>query len=126
MNEFFATLLQFFLFYLLFKIVFAIIEAWVNVGRVSEYKKELAERLSNLIHYVEQEKHNDCYYWFDKETDQFLAQGNTDEEIKQHLNSRFKGHIFVLDENRALFGPDLKTVSLDQLSKLYNEKPNAS
>jgi hypothetical protein len=126
MDELLSFLLQCFLWYLFFKIIFAFVETWGKVKVIDEKRKELVKHISNIVHYVVQEKHNECYYWFDKQTDQFLAQGQTDEEIKQHLNSRFKGHIFVLDDDRALFGPELKVVPVDQLPKLFHENTNAS
>jgi hypothetical protein len=126
MDELLSLLLQCFLWYMLFKIIFAFIEAWGRHKIIDEHRKELVKHISNIVHYVEQEKHNECYYWFDKQTDEFLAQGQTDEEIKQHLAARFKGHIFVLDDDRALFGPELKTVPVDQLPRLFNENTNAS
>lgn len=126
MDELISFLVQCFIWYIVFKIVFAIADVWIIKKHTDIEKEELKDKLIKLIHYVNQEKHGDCYYWFDKETDAFLAQGKTDEEIKNHLSSRFKGHVFVLDDKRALFGPDLKMVSLDQLPKLFNATSKTS
>jgi len=126
MDEFLGVVFQFVLWYIFFKIVFEILALLGTRKQVVAERAELVSKITKLIHYVNQEKHGNCYYWFDKETDQFLGQGQTDEEIKQHLKSRFQGHVFVLDDNRALFGPELKVVALDQLPRLFNEKTNAS
>lgn len=112
------------LWYAFFKFLLTIYDLWKVSKNVEQAKAEMREDLIKKIHYINQEKHGDCYYWFDKETDQFLAQGATECEIKAHLKGRFKNHIFVLNEKSALFGPDLQQVSLDQLPKLFNS--NAS
>jgi hypothetical protein len=93
-----------------------------NTKERIEDRKELVKKVMSLIHTVKQEQHGDVYYWFDADTDQFLGQGRTDDEIRVHLLERFKGHAFILDEKRALAGPDLKMVSVDDLKmKSENE-----
>ena len=126
MDELISFLVQCFIWYIVFKVVFAIADLWVIKKHTDVEKQELKEKLIKLIHYVNQEKHGECYYWFDKETDQFLAQGTTEEEIKKHLQERFKGHIFVLDDKRAMAGPKLEIVSLDQLPKVFNATSKTS
>lgn len=81
----------------------------------AEEREELVQQVAKKIHQVKQEKHGELIYWFDEETDQFLGQGCTDEEIRVHLLERFKGHIFLLDEKRALAGPELKLMPIDQI-----------
>lgn len=77
---------------------------------------ELKEKLIKLIHTIKQEKHGDIYYWFDVETDQFLAQGRTDTEIIDVLKKRFPDHIFIINRDRALRGPDWKLVPITELT----------
>lgn len=125
MDNILMLLLEVILWYALFKFLFTMYDMWKLSKHVEQSKEELREELVKKIHYVNQEKHGECYYWFDKETDQFLAQGLTECEIKAHLKGRFKGHIFVLNEKSALFGPDLQQVSLDQLPKLFNSNASA-
>ena len=79
-------------------------------------RDELVDKLTKLIHRIKQEQHGDVYYWFDADTDSFLAQGRTDEEIRKHLLSRFKGHIFFIDDKKVMAGPELKVMSVDQLT----------
>lgn len=82
-------------------------------------REELVEQVAKKIHQVKQEKHGDAFYWFDAETDQFLGQGCTDEEIRVHLLERFKGHIFLIDEKRAMAGPELKLMPIDQIVNVH-------
>lgn len=78
-------------------------------------RKELKEHIKKIVHNVNQERHGEVYYWFDADSDQFLAQGSTDEEIRQHLLSRFKGHVFILDNDRVLAGPALELTPIETL-----------
>lgn len=126
MEELLSFVIQVVLWYFVFKIVFALADLWVKSKYISEQRAELKEKLVKMIHYINQEKHGDLYYWFDKETDAFLAQGATEEELKKHLTSRFKDHIFVLDDNRAMYGPEMKIVTLDQLPKVFNASTKTS
>jgi hypothetical protein len=83
-----------------------------------EARQELVDQITKIVHYVVEERHGDVRYWFDKDTDAFLGQGVTDDEIKSHLKERFKSHIFVLPEKDiAMIGPDLRTVPLTNLVK---------
>lgn len=90
------------------------------LGRVEDQliaeREELVKKVNNLIHRIKQEKHGDCYYWFDADNDQFLAQGFTDEEIRKHLLSRFKGHIFLINDEKAMAGPNLEIMPVSKLT----------
>lgn len=70
---------------------------------------EIAE-LDKLIHIVKQEKYDETYYWFDRDSDAFLAQGRNMEEIRKVLQQRFRNHVFVLNENEMLHGPEFDRV----------------
>lgn len=126
MNEFLILVLETVLWYAFFQFMFTLYKVWTASKELVEAKAEFKEQLIKKIHYINQEQHGDCYYWFDKETDQFLAQGITECEIRSHLIERFKDHIFVLDDKRAMFGPELKIVPIDQLPKLFNATTKAS
>lgn len=91
------------------------------VNRTLENKIEEVEnirkKLHKIIHAVKIETYGEMTYWFDAETDQFLAQGRTRDEISDHLKERFKGHIFLINEDTEkgiLAGPDFKLV--DEIS----------
>lgn len=98
-----------------FVIDFVVSKLFGSRKEAAEEREELIKEVAKKIHQVKQEKHGDAYYWFDADTDQFLAQGCTDEEIRVHLLERFKGHIFLLDEKRAMAGPELKLMPVDQI-----------
>ena len=114
------TVIEFFLFFaqcifwvwafdLLFKFIFR-----GRIKEIEEQHSELVSKVMDLLHQVKEEKHGDCYYWFDADTDQFLAQGRDVAEIRQHLKERFKGHVFI-HKDQALAGPDLEAVPANQL-----------
>ncbi len=85
----------------------------------AEEREELVQQVAKKIHQVKQEKHGELTYWFDEETDQFLGQGCTVDEIRVHLLERFKGHIFLIDEKRAMAGPELKLMPIDQIVNVH-------
>lgn len=95
-------------------------------SKIEEVEK-LKQKISKLIHPVKVEKHGDMIYWFDAETDQFLAQGFTRDQIVEHLKQRFKGHVFLLDEENEkgiLTGPDYKVMqhlSVNEISHILEQ-----
>lgn len=115
-----------FVFQILFWMVvwhFVIKFARAFIAPKEEEREELIKKVMSVIHQVKQETHGDLTYWFDAESDAFLAQGKSDDEIKEHLKGRFKGHIFLLDETRAWAGPDLKLVPISEISKMPDMVP---
>lgn len=94
---------------LIFKLLFK-----KQLEEIQEKRSELVEKVMDLLHQVKEEKHGDCYYWFDADTDQFLAQGRDVNEIRQHLKKRFAGHVFI-HKDQALAGPELEAVPVSQL-----------
>ena len=84
---------------------------------VDEETEKLKEKLISMIHRIKQERHGDCYYWFDQDNDQFLAQGRTDDEIIDVLKKRFPTHVFIMGNDRALRGPEWKVVPVSELTK---------
>ena len=90
----------------------------VSAVALKEAETQIRDHLDKIIHDVVIEKHHDTEYWFDKETDQFLAQGQTREELTNHLKSRFPNHIFVLASEGIMCAPEWKlTKSLDPLKR---------
>lgn len=86
-------------------------------SKVDTEAERLKEQLSKMIHRIKQEKHGDCYYWFDLDDDSFLAQGKTDSEMIEVLKKRFPTHIFILNNEQGLRGPDWKPVPIAELTK---------
>lgn len=58
----------------------------------------IKNKIKSQIMIVNIEKHGDCYYLFDKETDTFVAQGKTVEEIKDAMQKRYPGKTFMANE----------------------------
>jgi hypothetical protein len=84
------------------------------MGVFDGYKKlntdvtnDIKEKLQKLIHVVKEEQHGEHRYWFDAETDQFLGQGATYDDIIDVVKKRFQGHVFIHD-TEILSGPDWK------------------
>jgi len=83
-----------------------------------EQSKKIAEYLDRVIHVVEVETHGDINYWYDKDSSEFLAQGTTREEIIKKLKSRFPNHIFLLNDDEMLVGPDLELIKIKDIRNL--------
>jgi len=64
-----------------------------------EYQ-ELYEKFDEITHRVEIEEHNEQYYWYDKDDNQFLAQGKTLEEITEKLKKYFPDHMFFIENQK--------------------------
>lgn len=79
--------------------------------------EEAVALASKMIHQIKEEEHGGVSYWFDRETDEFLGQGKTLDEMRAHLKSRFKGHIFVLPNGLAMAGPDMDLMKAEDLAK---------
>jgi hypothetical protein len=78
-----------------------------------EAREELVKKIQGLVHLVKEEKHGEMTYWFDEDSDQFLAQGRTSDEIVKVLKERFNNHIFILmDQEKMMAGPDFELVPI--------------
>lgn len=78
------------------QIALGIVDGWKLVEL--KQRVELIKEISELIHQVKVEKIGDVEYWFDSESDQFLGQGKTVDEIIAHVKSRFPDHIFLIQD----------------------------
>jgi hypothetical protein len=58
------------------------------------------------------------YYWYDNDSDDFLAQGRTWEDIVDVLRSRFPDHIFVLNSREMIMGPEFEVIEFEPGTKL--------
>jgi hypothetical protein len=71
-----------------------------------ELHEALVKKISDVVHPVKVEKHGDITYWFDADTDRFIAQGYTQEEIVEVLKKRWTKHIFIISPNEMMIGPN--------------------
>jgi len=70
--------------------------------------------LDRIIHHVEVEVVNGVTYWFDRDNNAFLAQGQTNEDIIAVIKQRFPHHIFLLPtEEVVTANTDWKLVKFD-------------
>lgn len=87
-----------------------------------EQQQDLIKKLNEVIHVVKEEKHGDVVYWFDKDNDQFLAQGRDIEEIKAHIKQRFHKHIFLINDSHMLANSkETNQYEIMPITKLINE-----
>lgn len=89
--------------------------SWIIIGLLkvrqenqekTQAKEIIGNHIDMILHTVVEEIHNDIHYWFDKEDQEFLAQGKTIEDIVTHIKSRFKDHIFIVKDKYVFAGPD--------------------
>ncbi len=67
-----------------------------------ELRSKITKRLDEVIHRVREERDGDVIYWYDRDDNEFLAQGRTQEEIIAVLKSRFPDHLFYLESDHIL------------------------
>lgn len=97
--------------YFIVQLLLGVYDGYTAINRQAE--ELLKKQLSAKIHVVKEEQHGDHTYWFDLETDQFLAQGATKEEIIEILKKHYSKHIFILPGDSLLHGPEWKPLKLD-------------
>lgn len=90
--------------------VICIVAAWF-AGAVAGWKareeharqitEKFIEHMQGSLQGVEEsvvqisiEKHNDMFYVYDKETNEFMAQGSTQKEVENNLQKRYPGKRF--------------------------------
>lgn len=86
---------------------------WLILPRLQakhEQEEQEIARLAESVHVVKQEVINDIMYWFDNDDGTFLAQGRDHDEIIAVLRDRFPRHIFVLNQNQMIVGPEFDRV----------------
>ena len=110
-NEFIEYFIRFIIVYFITSLAWSLVENhFVSQNQVRE---QVIEKLNKIVHRVNCEKHQDTYYWFDQDSDEFLAQGRDLDEIKEKLKKRFANHVFVISDRQMLVGPDFKPVEID-------------
>lgn len=77
-----------------------------------ETNVQVKEYLSSIIHPVKSEQHGDTIYFFDADTNAFLAQGRDDAELAEALRARWQDHIFIVGERYVMAGPDFAMLEI--------------
>ena len=83
--------------------------------------QRLKQQIAKMVHFVREELHEGMSYWYDEQTDEFLAQGATTEQIIAQARARFPTHVFIIDDcKHTVSGPDWKITPVGELSNKYN------
>jgi hypothetical protein len=98
--------------YFAFKCVMWLLGLGQAFDQYRETNEQVQEYLKSIVHAVKSEKHGDTMYFFDADTDAFIAQGKTYEEIALALKARWRDHIFLIAEKYVLAGPDFKLLEI--------------
>lgn len=79
----------------------------------------ILKKLSDIIHQVKIETVGDIEYWYDADSDAFLAQGRTLEEVIDVIKSRFPDHIFLIENKGGVAAQTgWKLLSPEEFKKL--------
>jgi hypothetical protein len=65
---------------------------------LKEQIKDMQEQVKNRVILVNIEKHDNVFYLYDKDTQEFIAQGSNFNEVKKNCETRFKGRSVIADE----------------------------
>ena len=103
MSEFLDFIFYFFVGLIITKICLAVLEGFLRKRNEEMFDDitQVAKELTDKFILVNIEKHGDVMYLFEKNTNRFIAQGKTKEEIQTHCNQRFPGRTIITDEEQA-------------------------
>jgi hypothetical protein len=74
------------------------------------------EYVEDIVHVVREDQIGDMRYWYDRDSETFLAQGKDHNEIVNVLKMRFPDGIFVINNNQMIMGPDYnEVIQFDEL-----------
>ena len=68
---------------------------------VEQAQEESKEVKKNMVR-INIERHNDMFYVYDRDTNQFMAQGKTQTELEEILQKRFPGKRFGASEENLI------------------------
>lgn len=102
-SEFLIFCLEIAFWYFVASIILALVLNKQN--KKLEERKELIDQLAQKIHVVNIEEHNNQFYWFDADSDQFLAQGKDLNEIIERIQKRYPTHVFFMPDQRYIGAP---------------------
>jgi len=109
MAEIFTWVMQIVFWWFTISLVLAWIKSRADQEETVRFERAV-EILNNLVHRVKVEEHQGIFYWWDEDSDTFLAQGRTIEEVIDNLKKRFPEHHFFVKDNEdvtyRLKGPE--------------------
>jgi len=118
MDSLFNILVNVALGYAIWQLIKIGLTYWNESKNDLEFEHRFRDYLNQIIHVVKQEQQGDMYYWYDNDSDDFLAQGRTWEEVVGVLRERFPEHIFVLNQREMIMGPEFEIVQYDPEGRL--------
>ena len=124
--EFLEFFLEFMFWYFVANCVISVVLWWIErrSDQLHKENRKLMDQLNKVVHAIKEEVYGDQKYWFDQDDDTFLAQGKDYAEIVTHLKSRFPDHLFLLNKEQMLVGPDFKIMpiagNLETISQFKN------
>jgi hypothetical protein len=83
--------------------------------------QRLKQQIAKMVHFVREERHGEINYWYDEQTDEFLVQGASTDQLVEQARARFPTHVFIIDDcTHTISGPDWKITPVNELSNKYN------
>ena len=105
--EFIAFFLNFVFWIFVFSLGLAVLKYFlVDKPQNLEIQQEWLEKVDEIVHRVEIEKHGEIYYWYDNDDGEFLGQGRSEQECIDHVKKRFPTHLFLFTNNKYIKAPD--------------------
>lgn len=117
MDSLFSFLVNAALGYAIWQLIKFSMTHWNEAKNDLEFEQRFRDYLEQIIHVVKQEQDGDMYYWYDNDSDDFLAQGRTWEDIVGVLRERFPDHIFVLNNREMIMGPEFEIIEFEPGTK---------
>ena len=119
-SEFFWFCVKAAFWYWVISIVLAVI--FKRAENKAEQKNEMMEKLNGMVHRVREEQLGNTRYWYDDDTGDFLGQGQTSDEVIEHVRNRFPAHLFFLPEYKKVHAPTWKIESyqIDSLASILD------
>jgi hypothetical protein len=80
---------------------------------------DILKQLTEIIHQVKVEERDGIKYWYDADSEVFLAQGKTIDEVINVIKSRFPDHIFLIQDTGGVSKQtDWKLMSVEEFNKI--------
>jgi hypothetical protein len=118
MEQLIASVVYFVLGYVIGSIILKLIRLFMERRHQLSDEDEAAwrEYVDQIVHVVREDQVGDMRYWYDRDSETFLAQGRDHEEIVNALKMRFPEGIFVINNNQMIMGPDYnEVIQFDEL-----------
>jgi hypothetical protein len=118
MEQLITSIIYFVLGYVIGSIILKLIRLVIERRHQLTDEDEAAwrEYVEQMVHVVREDRIGDMRYWYDRDSETFLAQGKDHEEIVNVLKMRFPEGIFVIDDNQMIMGPDYnEVIQFDEL-----------